>query len=844
MLGTRIAAAALAFVAYYAAGLLGLSLTFVNASVSPVWPPTGVAIAALALLGLRYWPIVLVGAFLFNLATTPWAPSLVIAMGNTLEGALGAAVLVRLGLQKAFTEAPRTFAYAVGGGVLAPAISATMGAATLWGAGLATLTALPDIWLTWWLGDVGGALILAPAIVLWFRPVDTMGQHGWMAVAASVLVTSIAFWAPDASALWMVMVMAPPVWAVLAGGPRATATVMVTTAGAAVVGTIRGRGPFYAGDENEALLLIQIFVAMLSVACLSLAAGRHAMRDLDDQDARQRRATRAVRWLPVILALLPLTLGAAIAGGPLQDLRSDTFDERRSAHAGQVLSAWEGAFALQEAYVDGLAAHFEATNVTREEFHRYVDSSGWFEHDVAPVAVSFNRAIDSEDVPAFEQARQQVFGPDFVVHPDTGAPVRYVVDYIQPLEGNEPALGLDIGFNASRLITIQRAIATGDVEASEALQLVQGTFGILMMKATYDEGQVTGLAVAVLGIDEMREAIIADLGRDGIDGAATVYPEGLGGPQVGPSLDAYTARTLSTPGGRWLFHIADGPGLLTITESGAPSVTIASGGLLAISFAGIVYAYDSTRRRAYSIAADVMARTREADQARAQAKQLAEMDRLKTEFINMGAHELRTPLVPLRAQLAILKHRLGADDKSVAVMQRSLDRLGGLVEDLLSAARAQAGRIEVDLEDGDPHLVVHGVVEEYLAAAKEAGLRLTLQTIGHGTIPLDPPRLSQVVSNIIGNAIKFTPHGGHIEVTSRLDDGWTLDVQDNGTGIAPDQLEHLFEPFMQAHGPDGPKGSGLGLYVCQAIVEAHGGKVSAFSEGPGMGSRFTVQIRP
>src|SRR5207253_2191677 len=154
---------------YFLAGKFGLSLAFVHASASAVWPPTGIALAATLLLGYRVWPALFLGAFLVNVTTagSVWT-SLGIAGGNTLEGLLGAFLVRRFanGL-KVFDRARDIFTFGVLAGLGAAAVSATVGATTLALGGYARWEGLGAIWLTWWLGDVAGALVVAPVLILW-----------------------------------------------------------------------------------------------------------------------------------------------------------------------------------------------------------------------------------------------------------------------------------------------------------------------------------------------------------------------------------------------------------------------------------------------------------------------------------------------------------------------------------------------------------------------------------------------------------------------------------------------------------------------------------------------------
>ena len=167
----RRAAAVLLFAAvYFVAGKLGLTLASVHPSATAIWPCTGIALAAILVFGNRLWPGVLTGAFLVNATTAgSLVTSLGIAAGNTLEAVVGALLVQRYaGGRDAFTRAPDTFRYAGLTGI-ACALSATLGVASLALTGYAPWSEAGTVWLTWWLGDMGGALLVAPSLLLWSR---------------------------------------------------------------------------------------------------------------------------------------------------------------------------------------------------------------------------------------------------------------------------------------------------------------------------------------------------------------------------------------------------------------------------------------------------------------------------------------------------------------------------------------------------------------------------------------------------------------------------------------------------------------------------------------------------
>src|SRR3989454_8594412 len=162
---------------YVLTGKVGLSVAFVHASATAVWPPTGIALAAFLTLGYRLWPAIFAGAFVVNVSTAgSAATAAAIALGNTLEGLLGAFLVVRYANgSRAFDHAQDVFKFAVLAGLLSSLVSATIGVVSLSLAGYSRWADFDGIWLTWWLGDASGALVFAPLLVLlvrdwWARP--------------------------------------------------------------------------------------------------------------------------------------------------------------------------------------------------------------------------------------------------------------------------------------------------------------------------------------------------------------------------------------------------------------------------------------------------------------------------------------------------------------------------------------------------------------------------------------------------------------------------------------------------------------------------------------------------
>lgn len=228
--------------------------------------------------------------------------------------------------------------------------------------------------------------------------------------------------------------------------------------------------------------------------------------------------------------------------------------------------------------------------------------------------------------------------------------------------------------------------------------------------------------------------------------------------------------------------------------------------------------------------------------------ELRENDRLKDEFLAMLAHELRNPMVPIQASLYQL--RQSPDEETVRraadVIDRQMGQLVRLVDDLMEVSRVTRGKVALRSEPFELQYALHGAIEAVEPMLKKAGIRLAADLPDAPIIvDGDAVRLTQVFTNLLGNAIKYSPAGSNVGLTtSSENDEVLVTVTDDGIGLPPDRLEHIFDMFAQL-GPRGTSvqgGLGIGLTLVRTLVEMHGGSVEAHSEGLGRGSRFVVRL--
>lgn len=235
-------------------------------------------------------------------------------------------------------------------------------------------------------------------------------------------------------------------------------------------------------------------------------------------------------------------------------------------------------------------------------------------------------------------------------------------------------------------------------------------------------------------------------------------------------------------------------------------------------------------------------------------ERLKELDHLKDDFVSLASHELRTPMTAIKSYLWMAIAGKGGvlNEKQMYYAQRSynsVDRLIKLVNDMLNISRIESGRLTVKMQKVNIEQLVRETVEEVAPRANELGVNVVIEQ--QGVVPVvlaDADKIKEVIYNLIGNSMKFTPGGGKIAVSfAQKDKMVEVAVKDTGSGIAEEDLPKLFQKFGILPGTyvtnQAVSGTGLGLYICRSLIELHGGKILASSEGKGKGATFTFSLK-
>lgn len=224
------------------------------------------------------------------------------------------------------------------------------------------------------------------------------------------------------------------------------------------------------------------------------------------------------------------------------------------------------------------------------------------------------------------------------------------------------------------------------------------------------------------------------------------------------------------------------------------------------------------------------------------------IERSKDEMFAIAVHDLRLPATVIKAEAQWLRRRFsqamaleGDLEECLTMISNQADRLSKLLNLLLDLSRFEAGRLELDLAPTDLRGLLVSMARALQATteAHRIEVHAPAAVIGHW----DKRRIEEVVQNLLNNAVKYSPVGGQIEVRLEVDEDYaTVTVRDSGVGLTRSESPHVFERYFRGKGMRGLEGAGLGLYICHAIVAAHGGRIWVESPGPGGGSTFAFQL--
>ena len=554
-------------------------------------------------------------------------------------------------------------------------------------------------------------------------------------------------------------------------------------------------------------------------------------------------------------AVIALTAVAYLAA---VDAREQERGEAHARDAREVRAGIERELAGALTGVEASDAFFRASSfVTASEFHEF--ARGFVDRS-ALRALGVMLQVDRADRARFEREHRFVireFGPGGTLV--RAAPRATYLPFVY-VEGARPRDRSLVGFDGSseprRRSALARAASSRRPAATPPLRSASGRWTVFVYVPLLQPGgaadgrRVTGFVAGSLDVTALLRTALA--GRPEttavrvLDGGQTVFASRRAVP------DDVLTRTVEFAGRRWTIQVGD-----STVAGGAPLRWLGLGG--AVLIVVLVLALVWRLRREADVADQLAAeRTNELRLALVELEQqnqrLLELDRMKDELVATVSHELRTPLTSIHGFLEVLLEdespEEAASERSryLRVMMRNVEKLRRLVGDLLFVARVNAGGIEIARQPLDLAVLVAECAEAFEPAAAEKELELTVDCAASAPVLGDRPRLTQLVDNVLSNAVKFTPTGGRVSVRVRSAGiAARIEIQDTGAGIPVEDQSHVFDRFYRTASAtrDAVPGTGLGLAIARAIVEAHDGVIELESvEGIGTTVRVHLAAAP
>jgi PAS domain S-box-containing protein len=499
-------------VVYYFLARWSLLLAFEGTNASPIWPPSGVAFGALLLLGRRVWPAIAIGAFSANLAVfsanypiglTTLTASAAIAAGNTLEALAGYALLRRLKVLDSPLDQPQNVFRFLTAVLLMCMVAASVGTATLLLGGFAPVAALWPVWINWWLGDVGGILIVTPLMIIWLAKGGPSRQMrfrpGWSmaaALAAFTLLSWLIFDGHFSSGHHdrLLLYLHMPLIALIAyryGQPGVSVALMLLS-GIAVWHTIHETGPFATADLNSSLVLLVTFIVLCCMTGLILAA---------DINQRTQFQTTPISFgdvkVPWLTLLAALGLTVFIWHTVSEDAEDAARDQFESLGTEVQLSIIERMTDYQQILRGGVALFTSSQQVTREEWHKYARVLEIDQRFPGMQSFAFAEWVHAADKAAHVTRIRNEGFPDYAILPAGEREAYLPVNYIEPFNWrNQRAFGYDMYSETVRKQAIAQAADTGRTTISGKVRLAQENgqdeqAGFVMYMPVYRNGMPT-----------------------------------------------------------------------------------------------------------------------------------------------------------------------------------------------------------------------------------------------------------------------------------------------------------------------------------------------------------------
>lgn len=886
--------------AYFLTGYASIHMPYFGTSITLIWPPAGIVLAALIYWGWQYFPAVYIAAFLLNTVIAKTIGAMIfVAMGTTVAALVPALLIARFARPYPFNHLSDIAIYLVMGGLLGPTLAATFGAFNVSIFDVGNFEQFEMLWHGWFKGDVIGALVIGPLVLRLLnwrikpRPLLHHSELLFVGLACVVLASAVQTTPLTARPEFLLIFVTLPcvIWGTIRYGLLGAVVTNALISADIITLAALGNTTFVSTEFHTGIGNLFGYIIISSIGTLLLAVVMERI-SLVTMHARDGSLSDDVNRLRRALAVFIGIIGFGVSG----------------------FASWYTYNQLEEA--DRLATEqyrlaFEAS--LREELGRATDalvavrtlldvhgsvSASTFDAMVAPWINRRPGVAALEWAPYVERRARALVEETAELRGVENFRIREVVDgvsrvsaerdsyfpvlYVFPRSGNEQRVGFDLASEPARKHALEVSLKTGNVTLTQPLASKQtkgslvSSIAFLAVKNRRDpDGPPLGIAAGVLQITDMiaRAArvaripvdyglYLADAKIEGKDGL--LFHNSHDAQHVVEEINEELAIPFSPNVSTFTFGYRDWNVVLHRHQGGfnslmywQPWAIFVFGSMITILLLIYLRSLNRTEKHIVDL---VATRTRELEDARAAAEnamnQAQQADRAKSEFIAHMSHEFRSPMTSILGytQLASdsLDHSLPTE-----TMRSYLSTIRGagrhvlsLIGDILDISKIEAGKLLLEEAPLNLHQLCEEVVSMMLvpARARENTLELKIEPDLPRYVMGDPVRLKQVLTNLVSNAIKFTKYGNiqlvaePIEITDDMV-SFRISVRDEGIGIPGNKLDSIFEAFTQADTTTTRRygGTGLGLTICQRMVQAMGGKIEVESR-EGSGSLFWFDL--
>lgn len=812
-------------VVYFLAAKLGLLVAFEHTNASPVWPPSGIALAAVLLQGYRIWPAIAIGAFFANLSMlsaigfsgpAPVAGAFITAAGNTLEALTGAFLIQRFTAgRNPFDRSIDVVKFAVFGAFISTAVSATIGVSTLCTINGSWMD-FGLIWLTWWWGDATGILVFVPLLMTWSKKMETGLQPRQVTEAVIfilfLLITGNFVFSQYHALIYLLLPYF--IFAAIRFGQFEASFAILLISFMAILKTFKGSGPFVSATLNESFLLLQGYLGVISLTTMMLSSIVSERRRADDSRiASEERYKTLFEGIPDAIFIADTETGIILDANP--------------AAAVLLAKSHEEIIGLHQSKLHPSQMEKE----TKEGFTEYTLMSAGTE-----ARGPFETLIVSSD--------------------GVEVPVE-IISHTVIIRGRKVLVGVFRDITERRLS--ESVLRQREAELNESQRVAHiGSWDWDAVTDTiwwsdeyyhiynHDPRQPTPNYAEHLKVYTAESAgrLDAAVKRAMETGEPYEVDLELANPTVTARWIVARGEAKRDAGGR-IRGLRGTAQDITDRKRAEEEIRKLNEGLEQRIIERTAELYDS-QRALVNIVEDLNLKTEELKKANIR---LQEMDRMKSMFIASMSHELRTPLNSIIGFSSILLNEwtgpVNAEQKeNLSTILRSGRHLLNLINDVIDVSKIEAGKIDSVIERFDLHDVIEEAVNFFAKEINEKRLSLTVEVM-HQEMHTDRRRLLQCVLNLLSNAVKFTEKGS-LNVQARMlnDDFVEISVADTGIGIREEDCPKLFDAFVRLEYPVSASipGTGLGLYLSKKLAaEVLKGDI-ILSSRYGEGSTFTIVV--